>query len=84
MKEEHRLALSYCLGKWLGTYKRKFIHAYVDEFFHWGTTTTSRLEGAHHVLTLVYIIHFFVNAVESYGSTVDRTLYIIYGIVDAW
>ena len=50
MKEEHRLALSYCLGKWLGTYKRKVIHAYVDEFFHGGTTTTSRLEGAHHVL----------------------------------
>jgi MULE transposase domain len=50
MKEEHRLALSYCLGRWLGTYKTKVIHAYVDEFFHGGTTTTSRLEGAHHVL----------------------------------
>ena len=49
-KEEHRLALSYCLGKWLGTYKTKVIHAYVDQFFHGGTTTTSRLEGAHHVL----------------------------------
>jgi hypothetical protein len=42
--------LSYCLGKWLGTYKRKVIHAFVDKFFHGGTTTTSRLEGAHHVL----------------------------------
>ena len=49
-KEESRLALSYCLGRWLGTYKKQVIHAYVDQAFHAGTTTTSRLEGAHHVL----------------------------------
>ena len=45
-----RSALSYCLGRWLGTYKTKFVHCYVDQFFHAGTTTTSRLEGAHYVL----------------------------------
>jgi hypothetical protein len=45
-----RSALSYCLGRWLGTYKTKLVHCYVDQFFHAGTTTTSRLEGAHHVL----------------------------------
>jgi hypothetical protein len=49
-KEESRLALLYCLGKWLGTYKKKVIHTYIDQFFHYGTTTTSRLEGAHRVM----------------------------------
>ena len=49
-KEESRLALVYCLGKWLGTYKKQVVHAFVDQSFHAGTTTTSRLEGAHHVL----------------------------------
>lgn len=49
-KDMARSALSYCLGRWLGTYKTKLIHCYVDQFFHAGTTTTSRLEGAHHVL----------------------------------
>jgi hypothetical protein len=42
--------LQYCLGRWLGTYKKQLVHCYVDEIFHGGTTTTSRLEGAHHVL----------------------------------
>src|SRR5882762_3679112 len=49
-KDMARSALSYCLGRWLGTYKTKLVHCYVDQFFHAGTTTTSRLEGAHHVL----------------------------------
>jgi MULE transposase domain len=49
-KDMARSALSYCLGRWLGAYKTKLVHCYVDQFFHAGTTTTSRLEGAHHVL----------------------------------
>lgn len=44
------MALPYCLGKWLGTYKSQIVHAYVDQFFHSRITTTSRLRGAHHVL----------------------------------
>ena len=40
----------YCLGRWLGTYKTQLVHCYVDQHFHAGTATTSRLEGAHHVL----------------------------------
>ena len=49
-KDEERMALQYCLGRWLGTYKEKIAHAWVNQFFNGGTTTTSRLEGAHHVL----------------------------------
>jgi MULE transposase domain len=49
-KEMAQSALTYCLGRWLGTYKMQLVHCYVDQHFHAGTTTTSRLEGAHHVL----------------------------------
>jgi hypothetical protein len=49
-KEESRLALSYCLGIWLVTYKSKVVHAYIDQSFYGGNTTTSRLEGSHFVL----------------------------------
>jgi hypothetical protein len=45
-----REALAYCLGRWLGTYKKYLVHCYVDQVFHASTTTTSRLEGAHYVL----------------------------------
>ncbi|RKF84376.1 hypothetical protein GcM1_098005 [Golovinomyces cichoracearum] len=43
-------ALTYCCGWWLGKYKKQVVHCYVDQFFHGGTTTTSRLEGAHSIL----------------------------------
>jgi hypothetical protein len=49
-KDEERLALLYCLGSWLGKHKEQVVHAWTDLFFHGGTTTTSRLEGAHSVL----------------------------------
>lgn len=49
-KDMAREALSYCLGRWLRTYTTKVVHCYVDQFFHGGTTITSRLEGAHYVL----------------------------------
>ena len=49
-KDMARSALSYCLGRWLGTYKKHLVHCFVDQVFHAGTTTASRLEGAHHVL----------------------------------
>lgn len=49
-KEMSQSALTYCCGRWLGRYKEQVAHCYVDQFFHGGTTTTSRLEGAHSVL----------------------------------
>lgn len=50
VKEMSQTALTYCCGRWLGKYKKQVVHCYVDQFFHGGTTTTSRLEGAHSVL----------------------------------
>ena len=49
-KEMAREALTYCLGRWLGTYKYHLVHCYIDQFFHSGTSTTSRLDGAYAVL----------------------------------
>ncbi|RKF84295.1 hypothetical protein GcM1_123005 [Golovinomyces cichoracearum] len=49
-KEMSQTALTYCCGRWLGKYKKQVVHCYVDQFFHGGTTTTSRLEGAHSIL----------------------------------
>jgi len=46
-KDEERLALVYCLGSWLGPQKEQIVYAWVNQFFHRGTTTTSRLEGHH-------------------------------------
>jgi hypothetical protein len=48
--DEERQALSYCLGRWLGTYKMKIVHAWVDQHFHAGSTTTSRLDGADRIV----------------------------------
>lgn len=43
-------AVKYALGGWLIPYHQQIVHAWVDQSFHGGTTTTSRLEGAHAVL----------------------------------
>lgn len=48
--DEERKALAYCLGSWLGTFKKQVVHAWIDQFFNGGIKTTSRLEGAHKVL----------------------------------
>jgi hypothetical protein len=45
-----RQALVYTLGQWLTPHKKEIVHAWTDQYFHCGTTTTSRLEGAHAVL----------------------------------
>ena len=49
-KDLERQALEYTLGQWLTPYKPEIVHAWTDRHFHCGTTTTSRLEGAHAVL----------------------------------
>jgi hypothetical protein len=49
-KECEREALLYVMGQWLTPYYNLIVHAWVDRSFHGGTTTTSRLEGAHSVL----------------------------------
>jgi hypothetical protein len=49
-KDMAREALSYCLGRWLGTYKYYLVYCYVDLHFHAGITNTSRLEGNHFVI----------------------------------
>jgi hypothetical protein len=49
-KDLERQALEYTLGQWLTPYKHEIVHAWTDRHFHCGTTTTSRLEGAHAVL----------------------------------
>jgi hypothetical protein len=41
-KNLERSAVEYTLADWLGKYKEKVVHAWVDQFFHCGTTTTSR------------------------------------------
>ena len=45
-----RQAVGYALGQWLVPHHRHLVHAYIDRHFHWNTTSTSRLEGAHAVL----------------------------------
>jgi hypothetical protein len=35
-------AVTYCLGWWLGPYKKQVVHAWVDRHFNCGMTTTSR------------------------------------------
>jgi hypothetical protein len=45
-----RQALEYTIGQWLTPHKEEIVHAWTDRYFHCGTTTTSRLEGAHAVL----------------------------------
>lgn len=49
-QECEREALLYVMGQWLTPYHTLIVHAWVDCSFHGGTTTTSRLEGAHSVL----------------------------------
>jgi hypothetical protein len=49
-KDLERQALEYTLGQWLTPFKTEIVHAWTDRHFHRGTTTTSRLEGAHSVL----------------------------------
>jgi hypothetical protein len=49
-QELERQALVYVLGQWLVPHCQHIVHAWTDRFFHCGTTTTSRLEGAHAVL----------------------------------
>jgi hypothetical protein len=49
-RDLERQAAVYVIGQWLTPYKELIIHAWTDRFFHGGTTTTSRLEGAHAVL----------------------------------
>ena len=49
-KKLERQALVYTLGQWLTPHKEEIVHAWTDRYFHCGTTTTSRLEGAHAVL----------------------------------
>ena len=34
--------VTYYLGWWLGPYKKQVVHAWVDQHFNCGTTTTSR------------------------------------------
>ena len=45
-----RQALEYTLGRWLTPFKTEIVHAWTDRFFHYGTTTTSRLKRAYCVL----------------------------------
>jgi len=49
-RDLERQALEYTLGQWLTPFKTEIVHAWTDRHFHRGTTTTSRLEGAHSVL----------------------------------
>lgn len=44
---EHE-AVKYALGQWIIPHHKQIVHAWIDQFFHAGTTTTSRLEGSHH------------------------------------
>ena len=48
--ELERQSLNYAIGQWLMPYHKHLVHAWTDQFFNCGTTTTSRLEGAHSVL----------------------------------
>ena len=50
IQELERQALEYTLGQWLVPHKTEIVHAWTDQFFHCGTNTTSRLEGAHATL----------------------------------
>jgi hypothetical protein len=49
-KNLEREAVGYALGQWLIPYHQYFVRAWVDQFFNCGLSTTSRLEGAHHIL----------------------------------
>jgi hypothetical protein len=49
-KDMAREALSYCLERWLGTYKYHLVYCYVDLHFHASTTNTSRLEENYFVV----------------------------------
>ena len=49
-RDIERLVLVYVIGQWLVPHHQQVVHAWVDRFFHAGTTTTSRLEGSHGVL----------------------------------
>ena len=51
-RELERSALVYTIGQWLTTHKRRLVHAWVDQFFNFGLTVTSRLEGAHRIVKL--------------------------------
>jgi hypothetical protein len=49
-KDLERQALEYTLGQWLTLYETEIVHVWTNRHFYRGTTTTSRLEGAHAVL----------------------------------
>lgn len=53
-QELERQALVYVIGQWLVPYFKLIVHAWVDSFFHGGTTTTSAFEGSHAVLKRWY------------------------------
>ncbi|KAI0997775.1 hypothetical protein K3495_g10413 [Podosphaera aphanis] len=41
--------LGYISETWL-IYKEKFVHAYTNNFFHFGNLTSSHAEGMHHMI----------------------------------
>ena len=51
-RELERSALVYTIGQWLTTHKKRLVHAWVDQFFNFGITVTSRLEGSYRIVKL--------------------------------
>lgn len=49
-KNLEREAVVYVMGQWLNPYSQYFVRAWVDQYFNGGLGSTSRLEGAHHIL----------------------------------
>ncbi|KAK8936916.1 hypothetical protein KSP39_PZI012214 [Platanthera zijinensis] len=46
----HSKALEFVSTTWLDPYKEYFVSAWIDKFFHFGNSSTNRVEGGHSLL----------------------------------
>ncbi|KAI0998914.1 hypothetical protein K3495_g9282 [Podosphaera aphanis] len=50
VRQAESLAVAYVLGQWFRPHKEYIVSAWVDRFFNYGSTTTSRVEEGHRQL----------------------------------